>query len=728
MGRKKKSKLSINNRTIFNIFGFITAVGGIICLISFFHLVSPDGTQGRMLQTINQTLLEKFGGLSVLVPLLIILFSGHFFNTKKVKFVKLNLSIGLILLFISLLGFFQAGEYGKMIFNNLTMDFSVVGMVIILVVCFIIGVILTLDTSVESFIAFIVNGLKSIGTVFKDHVFAAKDKGNKRKLNEKKQPEEEEFIMDNTSKKEKEKIKPMIPNIQPMTASPAANAAAHNAVQAPNGSANNGNFMVKSMSNPVTSTWIYPPLNLLMDVNQKEADRGDVTRNADIIEKTLDSFGIRARVAEVNKGPTVTQYALAITMGTKLSKITALGNDLALALAAPTGQVRIEAPIPGRSLVGVEIPNQRAEIVTLKRLLSSEVFTQNADPLLVPLGLDVSGEASAATIAKMPHVLIAGTTGSGKSVALNSWICTILFRAKPDEVRMILVDPKRVELAGYNGIPHLLTDVIVEPDKILSALKWTVGEMEARYKEFAKVGVRNLEGFNAIEGGEKKPYIIFVIDELADLMMFAPGDAEDLITRIAQMARATGIHLILATQRPSVDVITGLMKANIPSRLAFSVSSMIDSRVILDSPGAEKLLGKGDMLYLPPDQAKPRRIQGPFVTEKEVNDLVKFLKSQTPEVHYTEEITESTGPVMAGGVPIGGGAGSDNDPLFNQAVEIIAQFDKASASLLQRRLKVGYARAARMLDELEAAGYVGPAEGSKPREVIKRSQGDMSVG
>jgi S-DNA-T family DNA segregation ATPase FtsK/SpoIIIE len=343
------------------------------------------------------------------------------------------------------------------------------------------------------------------------------------------------------------------------------------------------------------------------------------------------------------------------------------------------------------------------------------------DPLLVPLGLDVSGEASASSIAKMPHVLIAGTTGSGKSVALNAWISTILFRAKPDEVRMILVDPKRVEMTGYNGIPHLLTDVIVEPDKILSALKWTVGEMEARYKEFAKVGVRNIEGYNALETVEKKPFILFVIDELADLMMFAPGDAEDLITRIAQMARATGIHLILATQRPSVDVITGLMKANIPSRLAFSVSSMIDSRVILDAPGAEKLLGKGDMLYLPPDQAKPRRIQGPFVTEKEVNDLVKFLKSQVPEVHYTEEITENVGPVVSGGLPIGGG-GSDNDPLFNQAIDIISQFDKASASLLQRRLKVGYARAARMLDELEAAGYVGPAEGSKPREVIKRSQ------
>ncbi len=712
MGRRKKSKLAINQKTIFNIVGFLVAIAGLISLLSFFNLFS--GGEGVMLQSINLYLTSNFGVLSILIPFIIILIAGHFFNTKKVTFIKLNITIGLILLYISLLGFLRSGEFGSLIFNNLKMDFSTIGMVLILLVSLVIGLILILDTSVEGFLMFVVNIFKSILVMLRDHVFAAKEEGDKRKVKK----GDEEFIMDLKSEKEKQKPAQSIPSAPPIHATMAAPSGSHGANG--NGSTvTKDGLTIKSFSNPASSTWIYPPLNLLMDVAQKEADRGDVARNADVIEKTLDSFGIRARVAEVNKGPTVTQYALAITMGTKLSKITALGNDLALALAAPTGQVRIEAPIPGRSLVGVEIPNVRAETVTLKRLLSSPVFTQNADPLLVPLGFDVSGEPAAASIAKMPHVLIAGTTGSGKSVALNAWISTILFRAKPDEVRMILVDPKRVELAGYNGIPHLLTDVIVEPDKILSALKWTVGEMENRYKEFAKAGVRNIEGFNAIEGVERRPYIMFVIDELADLMMFAPGDAEDLITRIAQMARATGIHLILATQRPSVDVITGLMKANIPSRLAFSVSSMIDSRVILDSPGAEKLLGKGDMLYLPPDQAKPRRIQGPFVTEKEVNDLVKFLKSQVPEVHYTEEITEQAAPVMSGGMPIGGG-GADQDPLFNQAIDIISQFDKASASLLQRRLKVGYARAARMLDELEAAGYVGQAEGSKPREVIKR--------
>jgi S-DNA-T family DNA segregation ATPase FtsK/SpoIIIE len=703
MGRRKKSKLKINSKTIFNIMGFLVAVVGIFCLLSFFSFLKNANGEGHVLQQINDQLIGKFGFLGIVVPFLIIFVSGHFFNTKKVTIVKPNITIGFLLIYVALLGFLQGGEWGKLIESNLRADFSIVGMILVLLVCLIIGVILILDTSVEQFVLFVINIFKSIFATLGSHIFAQKS-GEKKK-----DKKSEEFIMDSGKV---EKVKSSTPAVQPSHAvmSPST-------LAPPNMLGSKENIHIKSMAT-ASSTWIYPPLNLLMDVSQKEADRGDVTNNADTIEKTLDSFGIRARVSEINKGPTVTQYALAITMGTKLSKITVLGNDLALALAAPTGQVRIEAPIPGRSLVGVEIPNVRPEMVTLKRLLSSDVFTQNADPLLIPLGLDVSGEPSSASIARMPHVLIAGTTGSGKSVALNSWICTILFRAKPDEVRMILVDPKRVELAQYNGIPHLLTDVIVDPDKIVSALKWTVGEMESRYKEFAKAGARNIEGYNAIEGIEKKPYIIFVIDELADLMMFAPGDAEDLITRIAQMARATGIHLILATQRPSVDVITGLMKANIPSRLAFNVSSMIDSRVILDSPGAEKLLGKGDMLYLPPDQAKPRRIQGPFVTEKEVHDLVKFLKSQFPEFHYTEEITEQSAPVMVGGVAMGGGA--TNDPLFNQAIDIISQFDKASASLLQRRLKVGYARAARMLDELEAAGYVSPAEGSKPREVIKR--------
>jgi S-DNA-T family DNA segregation ATPase FtsK/SpoIIIE len=323
----------------------------------------------------------------------------------------------------------------------------------------------------------------------------------------------------------------------------------------------------------------------------------------------------------------------------------------------------------------------------------------------------------------MPHVLVAGTTGSGKSVLINAWITSLLFRTTPQEVRLIMVDPKRVELIGYNGIPHLLTPVIVEPDKILSALRWATAEMDQRYKKFAEVGVRNIDSFNELSGFQALPYIIIFIDELADLMAYAPVEVEDTICRLAQMARATGIHLVLATQRPSVDVITGLIKANVPSRIAFNVSSMIDSRVVLDMPGAEKLLGRGDMLYIPPDQSKPSRIQGTFVSEQEVNKVVEFLKNKNVPVQYTEEvITQPVGSGKRGSISSGSGDGKD--PLFEDAIRLICQHDKASASLLQRRLSVGYARAARILDQLEEAGVIGPGEGSKPRDVLVKNPDD----
>ncbi|PIS16013.1 DNA translocase FtsK [Candidatus Roizmanbacteria bacterium CG09_land_8_20_14_0_10_41_9] len=691
-------RVKINKHTVSNIIGFIVIGTSIVLFISFLKNFSTDQRDGKTLFVINSVLVDRFGGLSIFIPLLLLFVSGHFFSTKKLKFVKYNASGGILLILISLLGVFQSGSYGRLIFENLSLDFSVIGAFVILFITFIIGLILFLDTSVDVFVLFVIKMITLLFDFMKQYVFRGVSEASLQK-NLKEEEKKREFIHD---KKVEEKIKMSTSASSLPVTVPIAKGIA-----------------IKPLSQSARTAWVYPPLTLLMDLQQKEADRGDVKTNATKIEKTLESFGIRARVSEVNYGPAITQYALEITMGTKLSRITALSNDLALALAATTGQVRIEAPIPGRSLVGIEIPNKKPEIVTLKKLLSTPTFANDTDPLLVPLGLDVSGQPQAATISKMPHVLIAGTTGSGKSVILNAWISTFLFRTKPEDLRLILVDPKRVELTPYNGIPHLLTEVVVDPEKIISALRWTVAEMENRYKEFAKAGARNIEVYNTIPGVEKKPYIIFIIDELADLMIFAPGEAEELITRIAQMARATGIHLLLATQRPSVDVITGLMKANIPTRVAFNVSSMIDSRVIIDMPGAEKLLGKGDMLFLPPDQAKPRRIQGPFITDREVSDLVKFLKSQVPEVHYTEEVTEHTTSIAGtGGTMIP--SLSDNDPLFNRALEIVMQQDKASASLLQRRLSVGYARAARLLDQLEAAGYVGPSEGSKPREVVKR--------
>ena len=341
-------------------------------------------------------------------------------------------------------------------------------------------------------------------------------------------------------------------------------------------------------------------------------------------------------------------------------------------------------------------------------------MASNRSKLAVSLGLDVSGKANVSDIGRMPHVLIAGQTGSGKSVCINAFLGSILFRAAPTEVKLILVDPKRVELTHYNDIPHLLTPVIVEPEKVISALRWILNEMDRRYKLFAQAGARNIDGYNEMSGFQALPYIVLIIDELADIMLFSPVEVEDAITRIAQMSRATGIHMVLATQRPSVDVITGLIKANIPCRIAFAVASQVDSRVILDSQGAEKLLGRGDMLYLPPEQAKPIRIQGAFVSDKEVSALVSFLKNQGVAPQYTEEVTTMAKP---GTVTISG-VGGEVDPLFANAVREVCRYERASASLLQRRLSIGYARAARIIDQLEAAGVVGPGEGSKQREVL----------
>ncbi|MBI3109695.1 DNA translocase FtsK [Candidatus Daviesbacteria bacterium] len=466
-----------------------------------------------------------------------------------------------------------------------------------------------------------------------------------------------------------------------------------------------------------SKVWKYPPLSLLSEKVGSAAQRGDIKKNAAIIEKTLDSFGVQARVAEVNGGPAVTQYALEISAGTKISKIANLQHDLALALATPTGTVRIEAPIPGKSLVGIEVPNHSLEIVGLKSVLASEQMQARKSKLAVVLGKDTSSKGVVVDLDRMPHVLIAGTTGSGKSVLINSFIGSLLFRNSPAELKMILIDPKRVELTNYNGIPHLLTPVITEPEKILSSLKWAMAEMDRRYKLFQSVGVRNIAGYNEMSGFQALPYIVIIVDELADLMMFAPVEIEDAITRIAQLARATGIHLVVATQRPSVDVITGLIKANIPCRIAFNVSSMVDSRVILDTPGAEKLLGRGDMLFLPPDASKPVRIQGVLVQDEEINSLIKYLKNTGIAPEYTAEVTE----MPLGRWGRGGGSGSDRDELFEEAVRTVCQYDRASASLLQRRLKVGYARAARILDELEEAGIVGVGEGSKPRDVLVRN-------
>lgn len=457
-----------------------------------------------------------------------------------------------------------------------------------------------------------------------------------------------------------------------------------------------------------------PKLDLLFTSKSKPTS-GDIKSSAVIIQETLKNFGIEVEMGEVRVGPTVTQFSFKPARGVKLTRITALSNDLALALAAHP--IRIEAPIPGKSLVGVEVPNQKVAMVSLRELLESPEFKQRQHGMMVALGKDVSGKVSLADLPKMPHLLVAGTTGSGKTVGINTIILSLLYQNTPDTLRFIMVDPKRVELTLYNGIPHLLTPVITDAVKTVNALKWAIGEMERRFDRLAAAGKRDIGSYNK-SSTEPLPYIVFVVDELADLMAMAGKEIEAGIIRLAQMARAVGIHLVVATQRPSVEVITGLMKANIPTRMAFAVASVVDSRTILDSPGADKLLGRGDMLLLTPDLSQPRRLQGAFVSEEEMKRVVDFLKGDEPPEYDESIISKNNATGLGSAVAVLNGGNQGRDMLFEEAKALILETGKASASLLQRRMKVGYARAARLLDELEEAGIVGPADGAKPREVF----------
>lgn len=474
---------------------------------------------------------------------------------------------------------------------------------------------------------------------------------------------------------------------------------------------------------PVIKTdYKFPPMSILgkdpkSGVSQSKAQ---MLQTAQKLEDTLQSFGVDARVVQINQGPTVTRYEVSPSHGVKVSKIVNLADDIALNLAA--SGIRIEAPIPGKAAVGIEVPNKEQQSVYLRTVLESEEFAKFPSKLAFALGQDIAGNAVITDIAKMPHLLIAGATGSGKSVCINTLITSIIYKAKPDEVKLIMVDPKVVELSVYNGIPHLMIPVVTDPKKAAGALNWAVREMLARYNSFAENSVRDIKGYNAMKAdkGEKDfmPQIVIIIDELADLMMASPKEVEDSICRLAQMARAAGIHLIIATQRPSVDVITGVIKANIPSRLAFAVSSGTDSRTILDMNGAEKLLGKGDMLFYPTGMSKPVRIQGAFVTDKEVENIVDFLKEQNKTASYNEAVMEE----ISSSVKVGNSGSDEKDEFFDDAIDLVVSKDKASVSLLQRQFRIGYNRAARLMDELEDAGIVGPEDGSKPRKVLITAQ------
>lgn len=459
--------------------------------------------------------------------------------------------------------------------------------------------------------------------------------------------------------------------------------------------------------------YIYPPLEYLRKPSENlNISRKDINENIKKLEDTLRNFGIEAQVTEVNVGPTITRYEIQPGQGVKVSRIVSLSDDIALALAAPS--VRIEAPIPNKSAIGIEIPNKESQPVLIRELLEDHLFYTQNIKIPFAIGKDVAGSPIIGDITKMPHLLIAGATGSGKSVCINSLIISILYRCSPDDVKLILIDPKVVELSLYNGIPHLLIPVVTDSKKASNALSWAVSEMTNRYKLFAGAGVRDIYGYNKWceeNKQEKLPFIVIIIDELADLMMVSPAEVEDAICRLAQMARAAGMHLVVATQRPSVDVITGLIKANIPSRIAFAVSSQVDSRTILDQSGAEKLLGRGDMLYLPMGLSKPIRVQGAYVSESEVEKVVEFLK-QNFKIEYSQEVIDE----------INNKASNFNqqqtDELLIKAIQIVVESQNASTSFLQRKLRIGYSRAARLLDQMEERGIVGRMDSSGKRQVL----------
>ncbi|MFH2085658.1 MAG: DNA translocase FtsK [bacterium] len=686
--RKNPFKLKIKKDIVYSIVSVLFGTLSLICLLSFTR-------QGVLLSTVYSIMYRAFGWTMLVVPFLFLCIS-LMMTSLKWALASPSLLLGGTLVFTGFLGLSRAGTLGETIFNSISIFVTSPGAVIIYLAVSFIGIMVLTNTPLEEFVLWMVGGFQAIRSVFQNH---KTDKGKivPTKL----------FSGDNL------KTKINIPGSEDVKETTEASSPKP-LLKRDVGQDFESQIHAGANPDSTTKIWKYPPLSLLSTDKGSKADRGDIKENASIIESTLDSFGIRAKVAEVNGGPAITQYAIKIAEGTKLSKIKALQTDLALALAAPTGQIRIEAPIPGRNLVGIEIPNRSPEYVTLYEIMNHPDMKKEKSRLAVGLGLGVSGLPAIADIKKMPHVLVAGSTGSGKSVCINAIITTLLMRNSPQELRFILVDPKRVELTGYNGIPHLLTPVITDTERVIAALQWATKEMDKRYKMFAEVGARNVEDYNEQSGFTAMEYIVIVIDELADIMLTAPSKVEDLVVRLAQMARATGIHLVIATQRPSVNVITGLIKANIPTRIAFNVTSMIDSRVIIDSPGAEKLLGKGDMLFVPPDRPLPTRIQGTYVTNSEIKKLIDFLKANGEEaIHYQEEVTEKYL-----GEEENAEGNTERDPLFDEAVSVVINAGKASTSYLQRKMSLGYNRAAKIMDQLERAGVIGPAEGIKPRTIL----------
>ncbi len=731
MSRRKKKQsgfetismpsLELSDKARKSVFIVILAVFGLISLLGLFNL------SGHFGGFVAKYLGLIFGFGKWLVPL-IFLYWALVVADKIGHYLKFSNYLGLFLLFVSYQSLFHffitqeaweasalagrgGGYIGLYLSQATNYVFGVYGGVIVLFALFLIALVLAFNTSLtkiigrESFLAKVFLPL----FLFFQALFSGKNKieseegenENKERLNESQEfiDNAREEILSSWAKKDINYLSAEEEN-SGEDINPAALHKDDLKVQ-------------EKIVWPKKRIKIDLPLELLNNKFSK-AIGGDIDVNAEKIKKTLEKFGIGVEMGETKVGPTVTQYTFRPAEGVKLSRITTLNNDLSLSLAAHP--IRIEAPIPGKSLVGVEVPNKAKAIVGLREILEDDNFKKRKNNLMISLGKDVAGMAWLYDLTKMPHLLVAGATNSGKSVCLNAIIVSLLYQNNPDDVRFIMVDPKRVELPTYNGIPHLLTPVITDVNKTINALKWCLNEMDRRYDLLNKANKRNIQSYNTTTK-EKLPYIIFIIDELADFMMTSGKEMEAAIIRLAQMSRAIGIHLILATQRPSVDVITGLIKANIPTRIAFSVASLVDSKTILDSSGAEKLLGQGDMLFSAAEFAKPKRIQGAYLSDEEINDVVNYIKEKSGAADYLEGVTDRQKVNGNAGVGLDGTHG-DEDELFEEAKEIIIKAGKASTSMLQRRLSIGYGRAAKILDMLEENGIIGASNGSKPREVL----------
>ncbi|MCM8797722.1 MAG: DNA translocase FtsK [Candidatus Omnitrophica bacterium] len=640
-----------------------------------------------------------FGWASYIIPFFI-LFLGVKLFRQEVPVLRLAKLIGVFFLVISLSAFIgmfdfnnqtilfsRAGLFGFWLSRFITAYFGRLGGFIIFITFILLSFVLTTDILISAFFARISSKVK----FFSRNLLLFRPRPRLTKIKMRLPGEDNAAASQKAESLVSSAPKPIIPKvkIQIKTAKPEPAE-----IKAKPQEIKIGNYRL-------------PTLDLLDNppILESRQTKEDLEANARVLEETLDDFGISAKVTDIERGPAITRYELEPAPGVKVNRIEALDDDIALAMRAPS--VRILAPIPGKARVGVEVPNSQTTFVYLKEVLASNAFTQAKFKLALPLGKDITGRPIVADLDEMPHLLIAGTTGSGKTVCVNSLILSLLFKNSPDELKFLMVDPKRVELMPFNDIPHLLCPVVTDAKKVSAALNWVLNEMDERYRLLAKAGTRNIESYN--EKNEKLPYIIVIIDEFADLMVVAGEQIENAVTRLAQMARAVGIHLVLATQRPSVDVITGVIKANLPARISFKVASKVDSRTVLDANGAEKLLGKGDMLFMRPGESELIRIQGTLVSDKEIERVTSFVKSQGEPVFNEEILKEQQKTTVDNG---------EKDDLYDEAVRIVMESNQASASILQRRLRLGYTRAARIIDTMEQEGLVGPFEGSKPRKII----------